>query len=1213
MPMRRRVNRKQAAQQSLMTALKILPVPGTNEVAALKEVVDAWRSPRGETDESVQYLVTRTVQEFVGQISDLERTEPELPGDPISLVRAHVTTYVTQEMTLTYAEIEEHDFDARLAFKTYEPHARAYLQERIWLDDRATEFGLKLLRLFLKQIIWIVRTSPRVNQEMTLRTYLASRDAAKNFADATQKIFVAQVRHGTLRESELFEAAYLEALVEHFGESRLLGLDGVSSALSTVPLDVTYISLLGRTVSTVSTTSKTRPASTLGGRRPEGDLRVESTIGQLLSSLNRGNGLRLTIEGVAGSGKTTLSHWLATRCAVSRRHADGLPEELAALRGAMPFVVPLRHAFKEGQSLPTQTALLGDLVVGEPMPGDWVSAQLDSGRAIAILDGLDEVPPSQTSRAREWIAGFCRANPRTHVIVTGRPESTNKEFLSRHQFALLRLAELQSWQAKHLIDRWFNAQCRHAPSHSLRHYRLQQARLNDALARDHSVADLAQTPLLASILCVYYVHNSEERPSARLKLIQGVCYTLLYGRDAAKGLIPTHLAQFGYELRLSALGQVALAMFVEGVSEVENSPEPSAAAQLRINGRPVEISVANPALDVHQCVRHLLDRSAIFMKPTPHSAGFVHRLFLEYIAASKLVNSGEDERLLGLAHQPGWYSVVSFYAAESPDYQTAILIQDLVENEARWPSRRRTIYLLLNCLASLATSEPALYEKVTDLIRGELPPEHEDEVSILAAMGPQVLRILPEPTTTEERLAYIATCAKIRGVEAMDLITHLASQATSDRKIVAAAVQAWRSFPAEDFASTVLQHLDCSRVPVLVPNAEAAGSLHLINAVDIRLAACEGLSDLAWISGASSIKTLDLTEATSIDDLSGIEVLEDTLEFLALPASGAVLVDERVADLRKLRTLVLPDASQSKSLLAFHGSPIKRLSIHAGQASLLEDLEKFSNSLTVLDIGNSNRFEGALCSSLVGLRTLRLLDVGVGGQLDLSLHHQLRSLELAVRNAAHVRLPWRGALRSVSIRNLGMQRLDVHNLHSLPQLELLRLWGGGLHAAYSTEMGPKVAASLEFFQTSKYLRELTLQDMRQFESAYGIELFHHLETLDISGTRVKSLSGAAGSVQVRTEWRMTDAGVRDQMVPSDLDDSSSAERWSISSCENLQELVLDRCSELISAEGIGECSRLKRVSLLGIMDEQLVDNIKFAVGTGVEVDYSYELFLQESG
>lgn len=105
---------------------------------------------------------------------------------------------------------------------------------------------------------------------------------------------------------------------------------------------------------------------------------------------------RLLIKGLAGSGKTTLLKWIAY-CASAKRF-EGL---LEYWNDKVPFFIKLRR-FPDGV-YPSPDEFPNEVVssLKGKIPSQWIYRILNKGRAIILIDGVDEV--SNRNSVRLWI------------------------------------------------------------------------------------------------------------------------------------------------------------------------------------------------------------------------------------------------------------------------------------------------------------------------------------------------------------------------------------------------------------------------------------------------------------------------------------------------------------------------------------------------------------------------------------------------------------------------------------------------------------------------------------------------------------------------------------------------------------------------------------------------------------------------------------------
>ncbi|WP_256968765.1 helix-turn-helix domain-containing protein [Streptomyces sp. CS227] len=126
-----------------------------------------------------------------------------------------------------------------------------------------------------------------------------------------------------------FEERYLGYVAERHSQLTVVGLDLSRPERARWPLDAAYLSL------ELAERQEDWLAGSEESNRPSVVVkRAEHALADCR---------RVLLRGLAGSGKTTLLQWLAVATA-----RDELPAELAAWRGRIPFILPLRTLVRHG-------------------------------------------------------------------------------------------------------------------------------------------------------------------------------------------------------------------------------------------------------------------------------------------------------------------------------------------------------------------------------------------------------------------------------------------------------------------------------------------------------------------------------------------------------------------------------------------------------------------------------------------------------------------------------------------------------------------------------------------------------------------------------------------------------------------------------------------------------------------------------------------------
>jgi predicted NACHT family NTPase len=159
----------------------------------------------------------------------------------------------------------------------------------------------------------------------------------------------------------------------------------------------------------------------------------------------------MLVRGDAGSGKTTLLQWLAVTSA--RKSFDST---LGDWNGSVPFFIQLRRY--AGQTLPRPEDFVAACAPAEAgrMPEGWAHRQLDSGRALVLVDGVDELSDDDRQRAREWLLDLTAAFEDARYVVTSRP-STPEDWLTAADFRHCALQPMTLSDVDSFVNHWHDA------------------------------------------------------------------------------------------------------------------------------------------------------------------------------------------------------------------------------------------------------------------------------------------------------------------------------------------------------------------------------------------------------------------------------------------------------------------------------------------------------------------------------------------------------------------------------------------------------------------------------------------------------------------------------------------------------------------------------------------------------------------------------------
>ncbi len=463
------------------------------------------------------------------------------------------------------------------------------------------------------------------------------------------------------------------------------------------------------------------------------DSSARHTIDELLDRRSR---VVLALIGQPGSGKSTLlAH------AVRRSGATTVRSYLGSGhsgRRRVPVLLALRE--RADSIVANPSISLPDVIraaVGSAPgrePGGWWERQLERGRCLVLLDGLDEVARADDRLAvAEWIGRQVASHPDNHFVVTSRsydllgPLAVQADVLVARPFT--------AKQVQLFLDRWYLAAERHATGASGRtagravqlRARESADRLNSLLQANSALHDLAVNPLLLTMIATAHRYRGA-LPASRADLYGEICQALLSRRVQAKDL-PELLS---WPARQTLLATLAYQMMREHASDLP------AARVLEILGPQLErysSSVTGEAF---------LDnvaRNGLLAETPEGRYAFTHLTFQEYLAARHVsANSDLVKSLVDSVSDPWWHESILLYAATA---DASPIVRACLDS-----GTIAALTLAFDCAEASTEIDPDLRRRLDRERQRAYQPDSSPQHRRLIA-GVQVARLVRQTLTTD--------------------------------------------------------------------------------------------------------------------------------------------------------------------------------------------------------------------------------------------------------------------------------------------------------------------------------------------------------------------------------------------------------------------------------------------------------------------------------
>jgi HEAT repeat protein/energy-coupling factor transporter ATP-binding protein EcfA2 len=397
---------------------------------------------------------------------------------------------------------------------------------------------------------------------------------------------------------------------------------------------------------------------------------------------------RCVIMGDPGAGKTTLLRHLAIMAA--QRSIAGTPSLLpiyvelqSFVRSGLHDLLDFVSATWEGAyALPAQQARL------------LLANYLDEGKALLLLDALDESLVGETPKAAEQsyeaisqsILNIAADYPKAPMVVTMR-KASSRQHKPLVGFTALEVMDFRFEDVKQFVQNWYDAA--HDP-----HAEEKAADLIKRLEANPPLQTLAANPLLLTLIVLAH-EDHLDLPERRAELYRICIETLLTKSDARRGI--GRRQEFKPEQKHQLLKVIAWLFHRKRqryFTEREFKPEQKhqllkviawhfhRKRQRYITEHDLLQVIAEflPAISLpaernHDILQEIESEQGVLKEQAPGWHGFLHLTVQEYFAAEYIDDHQNYAELLRHRADPWWEEVLLLYVGITPD--ASLFLQEL--------------------------------------------------------------------------------------------------------------------------------------------------------------------------------------------------------------------------------------------------------------------------------------------------------------------------------------------------------------------------------------------------------------------------------------------------------------------------------------------------------------------------------------------------------
>lgn len=579
--------------------------------------------------------------------------------------------------------------------------------------------------------------------------------------------------------SKSFESEYRKIVRDNLDKLDLLGVRVVDEQQRKQRLSIAYIPLSVRShqLSDQQFKQRSTTESTLIRQRDK----ITRNLAPAVVDEVLATGRRFVIRGDAGSGKTTLLQWIAVRTA-----SQDLPQSLHFWNRLVPFFIRLRSCvttgFPEPEKFPEQIARS----MRGGCPTNWVRNLLRTGRAVVLIDGVDEMPKDRREQMRSDLAELMSAYPYAYYVVSSRPTAIRteswpewNEWVTKSEFNELVLQPMDMPQVDLLIEHW-HAAVRDTSRDDQEQVLLEA--LPDQLKRllrnrgREPLRKLATSPLLCAMICALHRERLHRLPSERVQLYEQCVEMLLTGRDEVRDLPSLKdYPALNHNQKLRLCQDFAYWLLQNDYSDVDR------VLAANVFQRRADLMKLDEGTNGDSILSFYLDRTNLLREPVVGRIDFRHRTFQEYLAAQYAIEEGSLGVLVKHAADDSWRETIVLSAGIARKSEREDLLRKLVRasQHSRITNERRRKILTV-ALASLETAtaiefSDIVQQEVLDATASLIPPLNEEDARMIAKAGEPAVELLSvfEPTDNKTAAYCIYTLAGVGSENALSVIERI--------------------------------------------------------------------------------------------------------------------------------------------------------------------------------------------------------------------------------------------------------------------------------------------------------------------------------------------------------------------------------------------------------------------------------------------------------
>ncbi|MEM1167979.1 MAG: HEAT repeat domain-containing protein [Cyanobacteria bacterium P01_H01_bin.35] len=476
------------------------------------------------------------------------------------------------------------------------------------------------------------------------------------------------------------------------------------------------------------------------GEKLERELLVNTSGRKFLASelLTQSQSRKFVILGAPGSGKTTLMSYFAVMLAEKQSEFLGLDPETDWL----PILIRMRDLARHPDTSILEYARIfaEKTMAVKTLPTGFFEHWLEDGRALILLDGLDEVAESSkrydvVKRINNFLGQF----DTNRAIITSRPAGYKRDFFRTEEFPHYQMQPFDDEKISVFINNWYDTRFKDKAEAERRKESLQKA-LDD----NDRIKLLARNPLLLTIIALIHRYQAV-LPKERFRLYDKAVETLLTSWDANKELSSQgRLKYLGLDDLRRLMELLAYWVHTQGNVGDEGGTlieKDELIGQLRREiKRLKQVELYQAEEEAERFVELIRERTGLLNEQGQDYYAFVHKTFQEYLCAEDIDyqadNEDDFEIVLGCVreylHESHWEEVLLLLIAQQKPKKVAKAMRAILERGSEYEEwLHRDLLFAADCLAEdpkgLRSVDGGLVREILERLV-ELEVSSEDQV-----------------------------------------------------------------------------------------------------------------------------------------------------------------------------------------------------------------------------------------------------------------------------------------------------------------------------------------------------------------------------------------------------------------------------------------------------------------------------------------------------